>query len=215
MLPFPQQPPCRWSPDAMLLCGWPGSMPVWGGCEQVPMPWVMVTQQFSATSSFKLHCCSGSAWIMPCIPCPRWAQEWAAISEKCFPGQAEGEGGGSGTFPSLTLTHVLLFALQGRATSAGPTTARAGARRPPCSCAPGSLASRARSRSNTPTEQPRAWALPGSPRPDGQPRRTRNFQVLPLRSGTNRQPQGGREAKGGAKPPGQAGQGQALSPKPA
>lgn len=86
--------------------------------------------------------------------------------------------------PHLTLIPVLLFALQGPATSAGPTTAQAGARRPPCSCVPGSPASRARSRSNTPTEPARARALPGSPRSAGQQQRTRNFQQLSLRSRT-------------------------------
>lgn len=54
--------------------------------------------------------------------------------------------------PLLTLCFIALFHLQGPATSAGRTTARAGAQRRPCWCAPGWPASRARSRSSTPTE---------------------------------------------------------------
>lgn len=99
MLPFPLQPPYRCSPDAALLWGRSGSIPVWGDVSRSPMPWVRISQQFSAASGFQLPHCSGKAWITPHVPCQRWAHMWAEISEKCFPGWAEGEGGGSGTFP--------------------------------------------------------------------------------------------------------------------
>lgn len=118
-------------------------------------------------------------------------------------------------FPSLTLSRVPVFALQGPATSAGPSTARAAARRLPCWCAPGSPASRARSRSNTPTE----------PAPGTGPARLarlcwttttdKEFSSAFSQERDGGRPQGGREVKGGAKPAGRAGQGQALSPEPA
>lgn len=125
------------------------------------------------------------------------------------------EGGGGGASPPLTLSCVPVFALQGPATSAGPTTARAAARRPPCWCAPGWPASRARSRSNTPTE----------PAPGTGPARLarlcwttttdKEFSSAFSQERDGGWPQGGREMKGGAKPAGRAGQGQALSPEPA
>lgn len=113
--------------------------------------------------------------------------------------------------PHLALTLVPVFALQGPATSAGPTTARAGARRLPCWCAPGSPASRARSRSNTPTE----------PAPGRGPARLtqvcwttvtdKEFSSAFSQEQDGRQPQGGREVRSHP-----AGLGRArLSPKPA
>lgn len=66
-----------------------------------------------------------------------------------FPGWAERSL--AVAFPSPA-NPVSLFPLQGPATSAGPTTAQAGVRRQPCWCALGWPASRARSRSSTPTE---------------------------------------------------------------
>lgn len=110
----------------------------------------------------------------------------------------------------LTLTRVPLFSLQGPATSAGPTTARAGARRLPCWCAPGSPASQARSRSSTPTEPGPGTGPARLARVCWTTTTDKEFSIAFSQERDGGRPQGGREVKGGAKPPGRAWQRRAL-----
>lgn len=143
--------------------------------------------------------------------------------EKCF--FLGGQKGGlrQRFLPQLTLCRVALFSLQGPATSAGPTTARAGVRRRPCWCAPGWPASPARSRSSTPTELAPVRGRCQTPKglADVFWKTTTNKTFLSAFSlewvwgRTAGGPGEGREVNSSAKPPGRVGEGRAFSPEPA